>query len=247
MLEACGALLACECAPSLCVAADGDAVARPLLRALVQLMADGDHNDAARVHITRLAALALGLPPAAAAALLADDDAAASAADRAKAAREKQALAMRLFERHFGKLLDSILVLPDPPPPAAGAPPAPPPPPRATGVLTFAYERAAFDVLLRTASAVAGPHLPRVLPVFTAHSKPEVCEDPDTRLAMMALLETTLSDAECAKHLGQFAKVLLVTVVLPNSVWRAGRVACTIRKVCACARWRDARARTEGT
>ena len=64
-----------------------------------------------------------------------------------------------------------------------------------------------LDVLLRTASAVAGPHLPRVLPVFTAHSKPEVCEDPDTRLAMMALLETTLSDAACAKHLGPFAKV----------------------------------------
>lgn len=176
MLETCGALIAS--APSAC--GTSDAVCRPLLRTLVQLMADTELCEAATEHVAKLAELCG----------CADD--------------------MALYERHFAFLLDSITQ------PEGGA-------------ISSLYQQQAFDVLMRTASSVAGPHLARVLQVFFEHAK--VDSDPDARLRMMALLESVLANDQCARHATPFARQLITVLIVPNTVWKAGRVAATIRKV----------------
>lgn len=176
MLETCGALIAS--APSAC--GNGDDVCRPLLRTLVQLMAEAELCEAATEHVAKLAELC-------------------------GCANE-----MALYERHFAFLLESI-THPD------------------GGAISCLYQQQAFDVLMRTASSVAGPHLARVLQVFFEHAKAD--SDPDARLRMMALLETVLANEQCARHATPFARQLITVLIVPNTVWKAGRVAATIRKV----------------
>ena len=55
--------------------------------------------------------------------------------------------------------------------------------------------------------------------------------EPDSRLVMMALLESVLNDKKVAKYVKGFTSKLINDVVAPNIVWRAGGVASTIRKV----------------
>jgi dynein assembly factor 5 len=57
----------------------------------------------------------------------------------------------------------------------------------------------------------------------------------DTRLGMLALLETLLrtgsSDWECGKYISACCDLLVEKAIIPNLVWRAGRVESVARKV----------------
>ena len=57
----------------------------------------------------------------------------------------------------------------------------------------------------------------------------------DVRLSMLASLEALVrsgnDDWQCAQYIGAAAEVILSDAVVPNLVWRVGRVEATIRKV----------------
>jgi dynein assembly factor 5 len=71
-------------------------------------------------------------------------------------------------------------------------------------------------------------HLGLLVPLLTGQLK---AEDPELRLAVMLLLEAVVSSQACQGALAAQAKPLLSEALLPNVVWRAGRVAATVRKV----------------
>jgi len=52
-----------------------------------------------------------------------------------------------------------------------------------------------------------------------------------TRLGCLALLETALGDADVGPGFAPHAAALVLDAIMPNIVWRAGRVSGTIRKV----------------
>lgn len=56
-------------------------------------------------------------------------------------------------------------------------------------------------------------------------------ETTDMRLSMMALLESVLSNPLYNHNLSGYTKTILREILIPNTVWRAGRVASTVRKV----------------
>ncbi len=93
-----------------------------------------------------------------------------------------------------------------------------------------------FDQIVRTVGvhniAVAG-QLDAVVETFVKTLQPTI--DPEVRMAMLALLETALSDGarsvEFHNAIQNSIPRLCMDVVRPNLVWRAGRVAATIRKV----------------
>jgi hypothetical protein len=89
--------------------------------------------------------------------------------------------------------------------------------------------RLAFDALVRFAGVGVGKGLARLIPLFASHLKAE--NDPELRLVMMALLECVIAKPACANQLADHSRALIADILLPNCVWRAGRVASTIRKV----------------
>eukprot|EP00615_Pteridomonas_danica_P004292 CAMPEP_0114355972 /NCGR_PEP_ID=MMETSP0101-20121206/20625_1 /TAXON_ID=38822 ORGANISM="Pteridomonas danica, Strain PT" /NCGR_SAMPLE_ID=MMETSP0101 /ASSEMBLY_ACC=CAM_ASM_000211 /LENGTH=834 /DNA_ID=CAMNT_0001498197 /DNA_START=594 /DNA_END=3098 /DNA_ORIENTATION=- len=87
--------------------------------------------------------------------------------------------------------------------------------------------RRAFDAVLRVGAAAAGPSLDVVVPVITAHVAMD-CK-PDLKLSMLCLLEALL---ECSPSFWpRFVVDLVNTALMHNMVWKAGRVASTVRKV----------------
>lgn len=92
-----------------------------------------------------------------------------------------------------------------------------------------APRRMAFEALVREAQAGSAKHLHVVVPVLVTHLQPE--RDPEVRLAMMALLETVIARPASADALGPHTRAMVSDMILPNAVWKAGRVASTIRKV----------------
>ena len=120
--------------------------------------------------------------------------------------------------------------------------------------------KAAYDVLLRELPAAAWAHHDRVMPVIYRQIIPPVrvdkdsaegiekmyaaqrgeeaipeLKDVDVRLALLALLEalvrTGAADWESGKFMGAAAELILTKAVVPNLVWRVGRVEATVRKV----------------
>mmetsp|Transcript_5834 Transcript_5834/g.10193 ORF Transcript_5834/g.10193 Transcript_5834/m.10193 type:complete len:908 (+) Transcript_5834:49-2772(+) len=101
-------------------------------------------------------------------------------------------------------------------------------------------ERRVFDEVVRRVG-VAGlsraKQVDLVVSVLLATSP--IDRDPDLRLCMLSLLETMISSTNSAMELqndspdplGKFLGPIVNNILLPNLVWRAGRVACTIRKV----------------
>lgn len=89
--------------------------------------------------------------------------------------------------------------------------------------------RMALEALVREAHVGTAKHLGLLVPLFTLHLTPE--SDPEVRLVMMALLESVLSDEACRDHLPGHSRAIILDMIVPNAVWRAGRVACTIRKL----------------
>ncbi|KAG7393600.1 HEAT repeat-containing protein 2 [Phytophthora pseudosyringae] len=94
--------------------------------------------------------------------------------------------------------------------------------------------RVLFDSLCRRGGVACGENLDKILPVFLAHLEP--AQDADVRLAFLALLETMLGTDAISQAFKPFSVSLLQKAIIPNIVWRGGRVAATIRKVAvACA------------
>ena len=102
-------------------------------------------------------------------------------------------------------------------------------------------QRRLFDTLIRQALVVGSgddeenpvaEYLHLVLPVFEAALKP-AC-DPDLRMGMLALLATLLDDPSvgrtCRERAG-YGGTMMQRLLLPNLVWRVGRVASSVRKV----------------
>ncbi|KAL4096005.1 hypothetical protein PRIC1_009370 [Phytophthora ramorum] len=91
-----------------------------------------------------------------------------------------------------------------------------------------------FDSLCRRGGVACGVNLKKIVPVFLVHLDP--VQDADVRLAFLALLETMLGTDAISQAFKPFSVALLQKTIIPNIVWRGGRVAATIRKVAvACA------------
>ncbi|KAG3121103.1 hypothetical protein PI125_g590 [Phytophthora idaei] len=133
------------------------------------------------------------------------------------AAKMKQSVEV-LYTRYLGKLLDTMTLPTD-------------------GSARWQKgnpSRILFDSLCRRGGAACGENLAKIVPVFLVHLEPD--QDADVRLAFLALLETMLGTDAISQAFKPFDAVLLQKTVIPNIVWRGGRVAATIRKVAvACA------------
>ena len=92
-------------------------------------------------------------------------------------------------------------------------------------------KRLALDALVREGPVAAGRNLGLLVPIFVASLQPE--RDAEFRLSMMLLLETVVANplATAGGAIPEHSKALISDALLPNCVWRAGRVASTIRKV----------------
>jgi dynein assembly factor 5 len=88
---------------------------------------------------------------------------------------------------------------------------------------------ALFDAVLRNCGKAVAESMPQIIPVIIAHLTPS--NDPESRLFFLAMLESSLGDPSLNGGFRQFANGLLTDGIMPNAVWRAGRVASTIRKV----------------
>ncbi|KAG7401636.1 HEAT repeat-containing protein 2 [Phytophthora boehmeriae] len=123
-----------------------------------------------------------------------------------------------LFVRYMGKLLDTMSLPVD-----AG-----------TSWQKNNPSRVLFDSLCRRGGVACGENLAKIVPVFLVHLDPN--QDADVRLAFLALLETMLGTDAISQTFKPFSVDLLQKAIIPNIVWRGGRVAATIRKVAvACA------------
>ena len=89
--------------------------------------------------------------------------------------------------------------------------------------------RRAFDAVLRSGAGAVGPHLGTVVPVVVRHVG--VDADPDLKLSMLCLLEALLARPEGKDHWPAVTVPLIKEALQHNMVWRAGKVASTVRKV----------------
>ncbi|KAE9037934.1 hypothetical protein PR003_g6197 [Phytophthora rubi] len=123
-----------------------------------------------------------------------------------------------LYARYTGKLLDTMALPGD----------------AKTSWQKSNPSRILFDSLCRRGGAACGENLDKIVPVFLVHLEP--AQDADVRLAFLALLETMLGTNAISQAFKPFSVPLLQKAIIPNIVWRGGRVASTIRKVgVACA------------
>lgn len=86
-----------------------------------------------------------------------------------------------------------------------------------------------FNVLLRYGGKAAADNMQQIIPVIMVHLN--VSNEADLRLSFLALLETALGDSSLNKSFIPFSAELLLEGIMPNTIWRAGRVAATIRKL----------------
>ena len=122
-----------------------------------------------------------------------------------------------IFAHHFDSLLDVVIG------------PAPRPYATAASWTSDSPQRTLFDVLMRQGGEAVGAHLGQVLPIFEIALKP--ARDPDLRMCMLALLDTIFSDPVLSEYLLPLGGPMLQKLILPNAVWRVGRVACTVRRI----------------
>ena len=120
----------------------------------------------------------------------------------------------------------------------------------------YDHNKAAYDVLIRACTRAAWENYEKVLPIIYQQVQPpeyrkntpyedhlaqtgqEVIKDGpevDVRLSLLALLEGLLrsgsADWKCGQFIGTAGENIIRKAVLPNLVWRVGRVDATIRKV----------------
>lgn len=121
-------------------------------------------------------------------------------------------------------------------------------------------KKSAFEVLLRASPRLAWRFHAQVLPAIVAQVQPTKNLDPasseaiaigyaaqrgeepvpvagevDVRLALLALLEGLVragaADWECGRPISEACETVLRCIVVPNLVWKVGRVEATVRKV----------------
>ncbi|CAM9386582.1 unnamed protein product [Chrysoparadoxa australica] len=149
-----------------------------------------------------------------------------------------------LFARYYLPLLESILhpevqvsaaalscVDRPPQPPGIGTAAASERPPTGASEWTKASkQRHTFDLLIRAAPLAASQNLAMVVHIF----RDTLCDsdkDPELRLHMMVLLEGLLSRAEVTQALvAPHSDVIVMHILVPNAVWRAGAACATLRK-----------------
>jgi len=86
-----------------------------------------------------------------------------------------------------------------------------------------------FDAMIRNGGKAVATHIEHFVPTLMAHLTPS--NEPELRLYFLAMLETALGDASLNQAFIPHMPDLLLEAVMPNCVWRAGRVASTVRKV----------------
>ena len=159
----------------------------------------------------------------------------------------------KIFERHFGKLLGMTLINRSESPDDAQAAAAD------VNIVKSARnagrwvkdtpQRRMFDTLIRlSVASTSAPdgkmahagdetnpvaeYLHLVLPVFEAALQTSC--DPDLRMGMLALLATVLEDPAigrtCREREG-YGGTMLQRLLIPNCIWRVGRVASSVRKI----------------
>uniref|UniRef100_A0A7S0EVG8 TOG domain-containing protein n=1 Tax=Hanusia phi TaxID=3032 RepID=A0A7S0EVG8_9CRYP len=90
------------------------------------------------------------------------------------------------------------------------------------------YNLYIFDSLTRRAGASLAPCLPACIRIFAVGADPQ--KDADVRSVLLLLLDDLLKQDALLDALRSHGGELLTLVVLPVCVWRAGKVACALRK-----------------
>ncbi|XP_070187800.1 dynein axonemal assembly factor 5-like isoform X2 [Littorina saxatilis] len=100
-------------------------------------------------------------------------------------------------------------------------------------------ERQIFDTLLLEAGPVVGDLLPEIAAIFTCCLNPD--KDAEMRLKFFALLSrlvmTAATTLDSKNRFGEFSQSFVKDIILPNCVWRAGRVAGAIRTTAVSCLW----------
>merc|ERR1711920_976814 len=104
--------------------------------------------------------------------------------------------------------------------------------------------RLLFDAICRRGNEASAEQIGSIVPVLLLHLSTEsdtsftpdpskIAEgcDADVKIAFLALFETMLGNDTTSKSFVPFASELIVDGLLPNIVWKGGRVAATIRKL----------------
>ncbi|XP_060561943.1 dynein axonemal assembly factor 5-like [Ruditapes philippinarum] len=104
---------------------------------------------------------------------------------------------------------------------------------------THSVERLVFDGLILEAGPVVGDILEDVMPILTANFHPD--KDPEVRLKFFSLLSHLMMNCKDTVDSGDkfadFAEIVVRDMILPNCVWKAGRVASAIRTTAVSCAW----------
>lgn len=144
---------------------------------------------------------------------------------RALAAAAAYATPTALFAAHVDAIVTELTSAPA----DGGAPGAAANPQLVPAWEHGSHRERAFDALLRAAAPACGPHLGLLVPVLCRHAALE--RPPEVRLATLALLQTLLEAPAAGRASTPFCPRLITEALVPNIVWKAGRVASTVRKV----------------
>ncbi|XP_048757748.2 dynein axonemal assembly factor 5-like [Ostrea edulis] len=100
-------------------------------------------------------------------------------------------------------------------------------------------ERLVFDTVLIECGSVVGDLLDDVIPIFVTNFDPD--KDPEMRLKFFSLLSrlvmTSSSTLDSCHKFGDFAVSVVKDIIIPNCLWKAGRVAGAIRTTATSCMW----------
>ncbi|XP_062607964.1 dynein axonemal assembly factor 5-like [Saccostrea cucullata] len=100
-------------------------------------------------------------------------------------------------------------------------------------------ERLVFDTLLIECGPVVGDLLDDVVPIFVTNLDPD--KDPELRLKFFSLLSRLVmnsgSTLDSCHKFGEFAVTVVRDIIVPNCLWKAGRVAGAIRTTAVSCMW----------
>ncbi|KAH3861633.1 dynein axonemal assembly factor 5-like [Dreissena polymorpha] len=104
---------------------------------------------------------------------------------------------------------------------------------------THSVERLVFDVAVMEAGPVVGDLLDDVMPILTANFHPD--KEPEVRLKFFSLLSHLMMNhkttVDSQERFADFAEIVVRDMILPNCVWKAGRVAAAIRTTAVSCAW----------
>lgn len=86
---------------------------------------------------------------------------------------------------------------------------------------------------------VVGELLDYIIPILTANFNPE--KDPEVRLKFFSLLSNLMMKCkdtlDSQNKFADFAQIVVRDMILPNCVWKAGRVASAVRTTAVSCAW----------